>query len=331
MAWAERFLDDRTAELFAGGLPWRPGAREALRLVEAWAGPTALVTNTDRALTEAALDSIGREHFTVSGVRRRGAGDKAGPAPYLPRPSCSAWPGACLAVEDSPNGALAAEPRAPRCSSSPATCRCPAGPGRVLRPSLVGLTRADLQASYAEARTRARRVRPPVVPGDPLGSQGDYSRYRPFLSARHGRRVQQVSRTRAVRSDATHQTDSREGRRGVKTFDELFDGAEREGRNRPAGSATVAALDAGVHAQGKKVLEEAGEVWLAAEHEADDALAEEISQLLYRLQVLMLGPRSRARRRVQVPVGSRTQVQRGGRMLRIALPNKGPWPNPPPR
>ncbi|WP_020497783.1 phosphoribosyl-ATP diphosphatase [Sciscionella marina] len=74
----------------------------------------------------------------------------------------------------------------------------------------------------------------------------------------------------------------------MKTFDELF--AELSGRavERPAGSGTVAALDAGVHAQGKKVLEEAGEVWLAAEHESDDALAEEISQLLYRLQVLML-------------------------------------------
>ena len=51
----------------------------------------------------------------------------------------------------------------------------------------------------------------------------------------------------------------------------------------------MAALDAGVHAQGKKVLEEAGEVWIAAEHESDEALAEEISQLLYRVQVMMLG------------------------------------------
>jgi phosphoribosyl-ATP pyrophosphohydrolase len=44
-----------------------------------------------------------------------------------------------------------------------------------------------------------------------------------------------------------------------------------------------------VHAQGKKVLEEAGEVWIAAEHESDERLAEEISQLLYRVQVLMIG------------------------------------------
>jgi phosphoribosyl-ATP pyrophosphohydrolase len=75
----------------------------------------------------------------------------------------------------------------------------------------------------------------------------------------------------------------------LKTFDGLFAELSEKARNRPAGSGTVAALDAGVHAQGKKLLEEAGEVWLAAEHEPDDNLAEEISQLLYRIQVLMLG------------------------------------------
>lgn len=57
----------------------------------------------------------------------------------------------------------------------------------------------------------------------------------------------------------------------------------------PEGSGTVAALDAGVHAQGKKVIEEAGEVWIAAEYQSDEQLAEEISQLLYWTQVLMVG------------------------------------------
>jgi phosphoribosyl-ATP pyrophosphohydrolase len=76
---------------------------------------------------------------------------------------------------------------------------------------------------------------------------------------------------------------------GVKTFDELFAELSDRAKNRPDGSGTVAALDAGVHAQGKKVLEEAGEVWIAAEHESDERLAEEVSQLLYRVQVLMLG------------------------------------------
>ena len=74
----------------------------------------------------------------------------------------------------------------------------------------------------------------------------------------------------------------------VKTFEELFAELGERARLRPAGSATVAALDAGLHALGKKVLEEAGEVWLAAEHESDDALAGEIGQLLYWTQVLMI-------------------------------------------
>lgn len=82
-----------------------------------------------------------------------------------------------------------------------------------------------------------------------------------------------------------------EGSDLVKSFDQLFAELTERAQTRPAGSDTVTALDAGVHAQGKKVLEEAGEVWLAAEHEPSDRLAEEVSQLLYRVQVLMVGRR----------------------------------------
>lgn len=74
----------------------------------------------------------------------------------------------------------------------------------------------------------------------------------------------------------------------MKTFDELFAELAEKAASRPAGSGTVAALDAGVHAIGKKVVEEAAEVWMAAEHETPERAAEEISQLLYHLQVLML-------------------------------------------
>ena len=74
----------------------------------------------------------------------------------------------------------------------------------------------------------------------------------------------------------------------VKTFEELFVELGERAATRPAGSGTVAALDAGVHTIGKKILEEAGEVWLAAEHESDEALSEELSQLLYWAQVLMI-------------------------------------------
>ena len=74
----------------------------------------------------------------------------------------------------------------------------------------------------------------------------------------------------------------------MKSFDELWVELSAKAIERPEGSGTVAALDAGVHSIGKKILEEAGEVWLAAEHESDEALAEEISQLIYHLQTLML-------------------------------------------
>jgi phosphoribosyl-ATP pyrophosphohydrolase len=74
----------------------------------------------------------------------------------------------------------------------------------------------------------------------------------------------------------------------VKTFDELFAELGEKAAARPEGSRTVAELDAGIHAIGKKIVEEAAEVWMAAEHESDEATALEASQLLYHLQVLLL-------------------------------------------
>lgn len=74
----------------------------------------------------------------------------------------------------------------------------------------------------------------------------------------------------------------------MKTFESLWAELSEKALTRPEGSGTVAAIDAGVHSISKKILEEAGEIWLAAEHESDEALAEEISQLIYHLQTLML-------------------------------------------
>ena len=70
----------------------------------------------------------------------------------------------------------------------------------------------------------------------------------------------------------------------MKTFETLWAELSEKAIQRPEGSGTAEALDAGIHSIGKKILEEAGEVWLAAEHESDEALAEEISQLIYHLQ-----------------------------------------------
>lgn len=74
----------------------------------------------------------------------------------------------------------------------------------------------------------------------------------------------------------------------MKTFDSLFAELAGLAATRPAGSGTVAALDAGVHAIGKKIVEEAAEVWMAAEHEPGERVADEVSQLIYHLQVLLL-------------------------------------------
>jgi phosphoribosyl-ATP pyrophosphohydrolase len=74
----------------------------------------------------------------------------------------------------------------------------------------------------------------------------------------------------------------------VKTFDELYAELAQKAADRPEGSGTVRQLEAGVHAIGKKIVEEAAEVWMAAEYQSDTETAQEISQLLYHLQVLML-------------------------------------------
>jgi len=74
----------------------------------------------------------------------------------------------------------------------------------------------------------------------------------------------------------------------MKSFEELWQELSVKAQTRPEDSGTVRALDAGVHAIGKKLVEEAAESWMAAEHEGPQRTAEELSQLLYQAQVLML-------------------------------------------
>jgi phosphoribosyl-ATP pyrophosphohydrolase len=74
----------------------------------------------------------------------------------------------------------------------------------------------------------------------------------------------------------------------MKTFEELWNELNELATTRPEGSGTVRALDAGVHTIGKKLVEEAAESWMAAEHEGPQRAAEELSQLLYHAQVMML-------------------------------------------
>ncbi|PHX61139.1 MAG: phosphoribosyl-ATP diphosphatase [Actinobacteria bacterium] len=74
----------------------------------------------------------------------------------------------------------------------------------------------------------------------------------------------------------------------MKTFDDLYAELAHKIAHQDVNSGTVKLLDQGVHAIGKKVVEEAAEAWMAAEYEGQERTAEEIAQLLYHVQVLML-------------------------------------------
>ena len=74
----------------------------------------------------------------------------------------------------------------------------------------------------------------------------------------------------------------------MKTFEDLYAELAEKARTRPEGSGTVRELDSGIHGIGKKVVEEAAEVWMACEYQSNEEAAEEISQLLYHLQVMMI-------------------------------------------
>ncbi|MGI5130432.1 HAD family hydrolase [Pseudonocardia sp. CA-107938] len=143
------YLSARTGELFAQGLVWRPGAREALEAVRAAGWPMALVTNTERVLTESALDVIGREFFDATVCGDEVAHGKPEPDPYVRGAELlGVSPADCLAVEDSPTGTLAAERAGAAVLVVPCDTTVDPGPGRVLRETLAGLTPADVRAAF---------------------------------------------------------------------------------------------------------------------------------------------------------------------------------------
>ncbi len=74
----------------------------------------------------------------------------------------------------------------------------------------------------------------------------------------------------------------------MKNFESLWNELNDLAIKKPENSGTVRELESGIHAIGKKIIEEAGEVWIAAEYQSDSELALEISQLIYHLQVLMI-------------------------------------------
>lgn len=152
MVEAADWITRRTAELFRTDLPWRPGAQQALRAVKAAGVPTALVTSTERDLTEVALDTIGREFFdvTVCGDEVDGQ-NKPLPRPYLKAAELLGVKAEnCVAIEDSPTGAASAVAAGCTVLVVPSEVPVPAGERRVFRDSLLGLD-APLLAELRDA------------------------------------------------------------------------------------------------------------------------------------------------------------------------------------
>ena len=154
MAAHSDWLHENTADLFDGGLPWCDGARELLDTLADSAVPMALVTNTRRALTERALDSIGRHYFAASVCGDEVVRAKPAPDPYQRAAALLGFdPAQCLAVEDSVTGAASAENAGCPVLVVPNDVEVPDSARRRHVTSLLGLDVARLREIYTELMT----------------------------------------------------------------------------------------------------------------------------------------------------------------------------------
>ncbi|MGC0364176.1 HAD superfamily hydrolase (TIGR01509 family) [Rhodococcus sp. 27YEA15] len=152
VAEAKDWMYARVGELFEDGVRWRPGAQEALATVREAGLRSALVTNTERSLVDRAMVMLGPEFFDQSVCGDEVAFGKPAADPYLRGAHLLGLePSQCLAVEDSPTGTESA--RAAGCAVLVVPCEVdvPAGPGRIFRKSLVGLSVHDLRDVHASA------------------------------------------------------------------------------------------------------------------------------------------------------------------------------------
>ena len=151
MAEVADWMHDYVGELFATGLPWCPGARELLDALLAADVPMALVTNTRRVLTENALNSIGRQYFSVTVCGDEVPEGKPAPDIYLRAAELLGFAsGDCLAIEDSINGTAAAEDAGCPVLVVPNDVEVPATPRRRHVSSLTQLGIPQLREIYAE-------------------------------------------------------------------------------------------------------------------------------------------------------------------------------------
>lgn len=150
------YLTERAAELFRTALVWKPGARALLHAVHDAGVPAALVTSTNRPLTEIALDTLGRELFAASVCGDEVVRPKPHPEPYLTAAALiGASPEQCVAIEDSPLGIAAAEAAGCVVLAVPSEVAIEPTPTRSVRDSLAGLTVLHL-AAMVRLRSGAR-------------------------------------------------------------------------------------------------------------------------------------------------------------------------------
>ncbi|MBC2681552.1 phosphoribosyl-ATP diphosphatase [Corynebacterium sp. 4HC-13] len=250
------WMRETMCELLSAGISFRPQVPQLLAEAQAAGIPMALVTNTTRYLTDVALTSmekvIGKNAFAFTLCGDEVCAGKPSPEIYLEASRRLGFsPDECLVIEDSGNGMRAAHA---------AGCRVlgvPVEENTVVPESVTTLS--DLYPQHTDLTNFT--VADLELIYEQLGQSG---------------------KTPTGRGTIDGVSES-------KNFDSLFAELQKKAADRPEGSGTVRALDNGVHFQGKKIVEEAGEVWLAAEYQSDDELAEEISQLIYWLQVVMVG------------------------------------------
>jgi HAD superfamily hydrolase (TIGR01509 family) len=156
MAAVADWLHEITGDLFDAGLPWCAGARELLDELAGASVPMALVTNTRRALTERALNTIGRDYFTASVCGDEVPRGKPAADPYRQAAALLGLdPAHCLAIEDSVTGTASAESAGCPVLVVPNDVEVPGGPRRRHITSLAGVGAADLRKIFAELNSNA--------------------------------------------------------------------------------------------------------------------------------------------------------------------------------
>ena len=134
-------------------LPWRPGAEQLLRATKTAGIPTALVTMSMRRNAEAVVSRMGFDAFDLIIAGDEVEHGKPHPEPYLKAAErLGVEIHDCIAFEDSISGLHSAEASGAIAIGIPNMVQIPERAGRILWPTMVGVTVTDLENIYREKR-----------------------------------------------------------------------------------------------------------------------------------------------------------------------------------